>query len=77
MPFSCRDLKPENVMVEAATGNIKIIDLGLSKLIASARTLGIGTPGYIAPGEALRSTFMSVILKRYDHAHCTYLIAAN
>lgn len=44
-----RDLKPENCMIELKTDKLKIIDLGLSKRLQSARTLGVGTPGYMAP----------------------------
>mmetsp|Transcript_12145 Transcript_12145/g.31489 ORF Transcript_12145/g.31489 Transcript_12145/m.31489 type:complete len:346 (-) Transcript_12145:557-1594(-) len=44
-----RDLKPENCMVCARTDTLKIIDLGLSKHLTSARTLGVGTPDYMAP----------------------------
>ena len=44
-----RDVKPENVMVCGATGVLKLIDLGLSKHLTSARTLGTGTPDYMAP----------------------------
>jgi serine/threonine protein kinase len=44
-----RDIKPENVMVCASTGVLKLIDLGLSKHLNSARTLGTGTPDYMAP----------------------------
>ena len=44
-----RDVKPENMMVCRATGTLKVIDLGLSKHLTSARTLGTGTPDYMAP----------------------------
>lgn len=47
-----RDLKPENVMVEA-DGYLKIIDMGTCKslkLTASNKTFTIiGTPNYMAP----------------------------
>ena len=36
-------------MVCARTDTLKIIDLGLSKHLTSARTLGVGTPDYMAP----------------------------
>ncbi|CAG9461437.1 unnamed protein product [Pedinophyceae sp. YPF-701] len=44
-----RDIKPENILIEYGTYRLKICDLGLSKHIQSAVTLGIGTPGYLAP----------------------------
>ena len=47
--FCHRDIKPENAIIEQETGTLKIIDFGLSKHLDSARTLGIGTPDYMAP----------------------------
>ena len=47
--FCHRDIKPENAIIEQDTGVLKIIDFGLSKHLDSARTLGIGTPDYMAP----------------------------
>eukprot|EP00198_Chlamydomonas_reinhardtii_P009525 XP_001698862.1 predicted protein [Chlamydomonas reinhardtii] len=43
--FCHRDIKPENCMVQRANMQLKLIDFGLSKHLASARTLGVGTPG--------------------------------
>ena len=47
--FCHRDIKPENAIIEQESGTLKIIDFGLSKHLDSARTLGIGTPDYMAP----------------------------
>jgi len=44
-----RDLKPENCMVDLGSNTLKVIDLGLSKHLTSAHTLGVGTPDYMAP----------------------------
>ena len=44
-------------MVDLATNQLKIIDLGLSKHMQSARTLGIGTPDYMAPELVLRPSY--------------------
>ncbi|CAG9464560.1 unnamed protein product [Pedinophyceae sp. YPF-701] len=44
-----RDLKPENVMIDRSTDQVKLIDFGLAKGSNSARTLGVGTPDYLAP----------------------------
>ena len=44
-----RDLKPENCMVDETSNTLKVIDLGLSKHLTSAQTLGVGTPDYMAP----------------------------
>lgn len=51
-----RDIKPANVMIENGTGNIKIVDYGLSKYISNNKFSDIthkgdfvGTPKYLAP----------------------------
>ena len=51
-----RDIKPANVMIENGTGNIKIVDYGLSKYITNNKLNDIthkgdfvGTPKYLAP----------------------------
>mmetsp|Transcript_3948 Transcript_3948/g.12126 ORF Transcript_3948/g.12126 Transcript_3948/m.12126 type:complete len:605 (+) Transcript_3948:97-1911(+) len=62
-----RDLKPENVLLEKAKG-VKLVDFGLSKLVAShrggsaARTM-VGTPSYLAPEiEEMRGQQRSIDL---------------
>ena len=53
--FAHRDLKPDNCLVVDANTTkktektLKVIDFGLSKGLNSAKTLGIGTPDYMAP----------------------------
>ena len=51
--FAHRDLKPDNCLVVNTKNNakktLKVIDFGLSKGLDSAKTLGIGTPDYMAP----------------------------
>ncbi|KFM22740.1 CBL-interacting protein kinase 11 [Auxenochlorella protothecoides] len=64
-----RDLKPENVMIDRAARAVKIIDFGLSKHQASAVTLGVGTPDYMAPellGNGSVQTLYERRTGRYD-----------
>jgi serine/threonine-protein kinase len=47
-----RDMKPGNVMLEHATGNIKLIDFGIAKVLQpTKRGTQIGTPGYAPPEQ--------------------------
>jgi tRNA A-37 threonylcarbamoyl transferase component Bud32 len=46
-----RDMKPSNVMIEAA-GTVKLIDLGIAKVFqGNTRGTQIGTPGYAPPEQ--------------------------
>jgi serine/threonine-protein kinase len=45
------DLKPNNILVDAATGNVKVIDLGQAARVGTAKTRIQGTPDYIAPEQ--------------------------
>ncbi|KDD76548.1 protein kinase [Helicosporidium sp. ATCC 50920] len=58
-----RDLKPENVMIDRTSQRVKIIDFGLSKRQASAVTLGVGTPDYMAP-ELLGNGSVATLYER-------------
>lgn len=64
--FCHRDIKPENCMIETATGVLKIIDFGLSKHLDSARTLGIGTPDYMAPEMLMAASNPAASKMAYD-----------
>ncbi|KAK9808265.1 hypothetical protein WJX73_004639 [Symbiochloris irregularis] len=44
-----RDLKLENLMIDACTKRLKVIDLGLASSCELAVTLGVGTPDYMSP----------------------------
>ena len=61
-----RDLKPENIMV-APDGTVRLLDLGVAKVsknrIDSFHTMAasvFGTPGYIAPEQAVDSSSVDV-----------------
>ena len=47
-----RDMKPSNIMVEKAGGNLKVVDFGIAKLFQpNERGTLIGTPGYSPPEQ--------------------------
>ncbi len=48
------DMKPNNVMLTARTGLVKIIDLGQACPIGTVKKRIQGTPGFIAPEQATR-----------------------
>jgi serine/threonine-protein kinase len=45
------DLKPNNILVDGAQKNVKVIDLGQAAKIGTAKTRIQGTPDYIAPEQ--------------------------
>src|SRR5262249_40939738 len=50
-----RDLKPQNVVIEARTGRVVLMDFGLARmteLVGTARDGFAGTPAYVAPEQA-------------------------
>ncbi len=54
-----RDVKPSNVLVDLATGSVKLTDFGTARLPDSRRTgteLILGTPVYMAPEQLASST---------------------
>lgn len=60
-----RDIKPENVMIDPG-GNVKLVDLGVAKVDNMVDTLKttaksvFGTPGYVAPEQAVDSSDVDV-----------------
>jgi CheY-like chemotaxis protein len=64
-----RDLKPLNIVIEKRTGRAVVIDLGLSKEIASAnlrQTELSGSPPYMSPEQILPSRYPSGLSPRTD-----------
>ena len=45
------DLKPNNILFDAATKNVKVIDLGQAAKVGTAKSRIQGTPDYIAPEQ--------------------------
>lgn len=53
-PIIYRDLKPDNVMIEQATGRLKLIDFGIVRFFKQGKskdTMALGTPGYAPPEQ--------------------------
>jgi len=58
-PIIYRDLKPENVMIEKATGCLKLIDFGIVRLYKAGKskdTVAFGTVGYAPPEQSIAQT---------------------
>lgn len=67
-----RDLKPENVLLSPDGNSVKLVDFGLSKLVAtgrggSAAKTMVGTPSYLAPEiEEMSSQRRSIDLDQVE-----------
>lgn len=66
-----RDVKPQNVLLEAGSGRPMLTDFGISKLAAegsalTAAGLVIGTPDYLSPEQASGSTEVGPLADLYS-----------
>ena len=55
-PVVHRDIKPDNLIIDQVTGQVKLVDFGLAKAKLGAQTVGqkssvMGTPGYAPPEQ--------------------------
>ena len=55
-PVVHRDIKPDNLIIDQVTGQVKLVDFGLAKAKMGAQTVGqkssvMGTPGYAPPEQ--------------------------
>ena len=55
-----RDVKPDNILLDSATGGVKLTDFGLARIVGDFRFtqsgIVIGTPPFMSPEQALGKT---------------------
>lgn len=81
-----RDLKPTNLMLEHQTGQVKLLDLGLSRIVHSETDNGeasealtmagaiIGTPDYMAPEQCQNAAAADIRSDLYSLACVLYFL---
>lgn len=65
-----RDIKPANMLVDPATGRLRIVDFGLARAADASNTLVdgsvIGTPNYMSPEQARGETAVDARIDQYS-----------
>jgi serine/threonine protein kinase/23S rRNA maturation mini-RNase III len=77
-----RDMKPHNVMVEAATDRPLVADFGLAKFVHSDNSITyagqiMGTPSYMSPEQAQDATLVKAPADQYSLGATLYHLLAG
>lgn len=76
-----RDVKPDNILLEAGTGRAVLLDLGLARMADSRHgsVLGmlVGTPAYMAPEQVIAGGQVSPRTDVYQLAATVYFLLAG
>ena len=74
-----RDVKPDNILLERATGTVRVTDFGIARATEAGQTLTVtgvamGTPAYMSPEQALGERTLDGRSDLYSLAVVGYLM---